>query len=136
MKFALVVDDVPLMRKSLAALLTEAGYLVITAGDGDEAVDTAPLFPFSVIVMDLEMPRMHGLDAVRHIRGMGGRLAEVPVIVFSGAAMPPGKDEWASAGADGFIPKGSSSLLLLQTIDSLTQSRPVTAGWIEQANAQ
>lgn len=133
-KFALVVDDVPLMRKTLAALLTEVGYLVITACDGDEAVDTAPLFPFSVIVTDLEMPRMHGLDAVRRIRRMGGRLAEIPVILFSGTAMPPGEEEWASAGANALILKGSSSLLLLRTIDRLTQSLPVSAGWSDGNN--
>lgn len=130
-KFALVVDDEPLMRQTSAALLTEAGFLVITADDGDEAVKTAPMFPFSVIVTDLEMPRLHGLDAVRRIRDLGGSLATVPVILYSGTAYPPGEDERSAAGADAFVAKGGGSSLLLRTIDSLIRDKNLRDGWCD-----
>lgn len=128
-RFALVVDDVPLMRQVLADLLTEAGYLVITADDGDTALDTAPLFPFSVIVTDLEMPRMHGLEALRRIRRLGGHLAEVPVVVISGAAHVPDQDQLADAGVDAFISKGTGSRQVLQTIERLTGMVDARNNW-------
>jgi len=76
----LIADDEPLARERLAALLAElGGHRVIGAvGDGRSAVDACEGQPPDVVLMDIEMPEMDGLEAARHLAGM----ASPPAVVF------------------------------------------------------
>ena len=117
----LVVDDDPAVRTSLGALLMSAGYDVDTAIDGVTAVahlsNTVP----DLLVTDLDMPLMSGVELISHVRW---RHPSVPVIAMSGEyrgdAVP------ASIIADRFYPKGQRLDHLLTTIASLIAANPVS----------
>jgi CheY-like chemotaxis protein len=76
----LVVDDRPEMRRLIKRLLKEGGYLFHEASAGDEAVALAASRPLALIVMDCEMPRMGGEEALATLRKAGCR---APVIMLS-----------------------------------------------------
>lgn len=114
--FALVVDDVPAVRMATKALLENNGFVVVTASDGLEAVDAAPLFPFSVILTDLEMPGPDGIETALRIRAMGGPLAGVPIILVSGSVALPDAERMREAGIRAFLPKGGSPIALLREV--------------------
>ena len=79
----LVVDDEPDLRRYLADELTDDGYRVDTAGDGVDAVLRVIDGGIDLVLMDIRMPRLDGLNALRILR----RLApSVPVIMFTGQA--------------------------------------------------
>ena len=84
-KWILVADDEKALRLLLVRVLTDAGYTVVAARDGLEALELArQVFPH-LIILDLRMPRRSGLEVLAHIR-------QVPVIVLSGHLrdLPPG----------------------------------------------
>lgn len=124
-KFALVVDDIRVLRKSLKAFLQHHGFLVVTAASGAEAVAIAPLFPFSVILTDIQMPGMDGFETARCIRALGGWLSRAPIIAVSGLFPPPSVAECAAAGLDTFVAKESPPEMLLETMTRLMREHPL-----------
>lgn len=76
----LVVDDEPLIREVLGELLADEGYLVGRAADGQEALDQVDARPPDLIVSDVTMPRIGGVELVRRLRARG---LSVPVILVS-----------------------------------------------------
>jgi len=76
----LVVDDEPLIRDILAEWLVEEGYRVHCAADGQEALDLVDVEIPDVIVTDIKMPRVHGLELVERLRTAGHA---IPVVVIS-----------------------------------------------------
>ena len=77
----LIVDDDELLRKSLCAIVAEGGWATAEAGDGREALDRLAAFDADVIVTDLVMPRMDGIEFLRTLRASGD---ERPAIVLTG----------------------------------------------------
>jgi len=78
----LVVDDHPEHRQALAKVFERAGYRVRIAGDGKEALTILTDRPFDLIITDLRMPRMDGLELLRSIRAMSPHVAVVVVTAF------------------------------------------------------
>lgn len=76
----LVVDDNAEHGQALAKIFERAGYRVSTAGDGEEALKALVERPFDLILTDLRMPRMSGLDLLRNIRALN---ANVPVLIIT-----------------------------------------------------
>ena len=83
----LVVDDNDDIREMLALLLGMQGYSVVVAADGEEAVDVAGNSRPDVILMDVMMPRLNGLEAARRIR-QNPSLTGVPIIGLSAFSDP------------------------------------------------
>ena len=103
----LIADDHPVFRDGLAALLaTQAGVEVVaTAGDGAEAVALAAEHRPDVVVMDLQMPVLNGIDATRQL---AERLPEVRVLVFTMGEEDGTVLAAMRAGARGYLVKGAS----------------------------
>lgn len=78
----LVVDDEPSLRRLAGIALTEAGFSVTQAVDGQEGWERLCLGEFDVLVTDLDMPRLNGLELVRRLRQEG---YDLPVIVVTGS---------------------------------------------------
>jgi two-component system cell cycle response regulator DivK len=78
----LVVDDVPDVRELLSYTLEVEGYRVLQAGDGNEALELAATHEPAVIVMDVQMPIMDGVEATRRLKGQG-KLRHIPVIAYT-----------------------------------------------------
>jgi CheY-like chemotaxis protein len=97
------VDDEPNILEVTSALLAEEGYEVLTAEDGQEALELLPRFRPDLVITDLRMPRLSGFELLEIMRE---RFPRLPVIAvsgdFSGDEMPP------NLTADAFVSKGCS----------------------------
>jgi two-component system, sensor histidine kinase and response regulator len=100
----LVADDEPLNRKLLRELLRICGHEVMEASDGVEVVDLVRRTPPDVILMDVVMPRMTGLEACRILKG-DPSLARIPVLLVTAQSAPEDRLAGMEAGADDFLPK-------------------------------
>jgi len=110
----LIVDDDPTVRKILEILLMSAGYEVATADDGASAVSHLSTTVPDLLVTDLDMPHMSGVELISHVRG---RHPSVPIVAMSGNY----RGDAVAAGviADRFYQKGEPSHNLLTTIATL-----------------
>src|ERR1700688_3008004 len=77
----LVVDDEPALRKTIRASLAASGYTVEEAGTGGEAVGVIQRQPFDLVLLDVNMPGMNGLEACRQIRAFAPRTGIIMVTV-------------------------------------------------------
>jgi len=82
MPMVLVVDDDWEHRQALAKTFERARYRVSTAGDGQEALGILKEQPFDLVITDLRMPRMNGLDLLRNIRAMSPHVAVLMITAF------------------------------------------------------
>ena len=97
----LVVDDEPQITRVLKTTLSSQGYGVRTASDGDEAVQLMKEWPPDLVITDLRMPNMSGLDLCRHVRAR----SRVPIIVLSVKGEERTKVEALDARADDYVTK-------------------------------
>jgi two-component system response regulator HydG len=118
----LVVDDDAGARSALTSLLGGEGYQVDTAPDGHAALDRLVELPPDVIVTDLDMPVMSGMQLLGELRGRG---QDVPVIVVTSAAEIRSAVEAMRAGATDYITKPVDFDALLLSIDRALQQRDV-----------
>ena len=119
MRKVLIVDDDPFIRKLIATTLEDvAGFEIEEAGDGVEAIAAARATEPAIVFLDIDMPRMNGIDACRELRALDGHLDDMTIVMLT-AAGPDFEDEARAAGADLFLTKPFSPLDLLQLVDSL-----------------
>ena len=110
----LIVDDDPLVRKGMAMLLMAAGYDVATADNGISAVSHLSKTIPDLIVTDLNMPHMSGVELISHVRSYHPSVSIVAMSGdYQGDAVPAG------IIADRFYPKGQHPQNLLRAIASL-----------------
>ena len=97
----LLVDDMALNREVIGKMLETSGHQVTPADGGEEAVAAVAAGEFDLVLMDVRMPGMDGIEATRQIRAMPGVRGLVPIVATS--AQPFVEAEIRDAGADGFI---------------------------------
>ncbi len=101
----LVVDDSPLTRELIASLLEAVGYETISSGDGVEAYERLGRESVDMVVTDLEMPRMDGLELTRRLKGHP-TLRSLPVVIITTRGTEQDRRRGMEAGADGYVAKG------------------------------
>jgi two-component system, OmpR family, KDP operon response regulator KdpE len=111
----LVVDDEPQIREAIQRSLVARGYAVELAGDGAEALDLAAASPPDLVVLDLNMPVMDGLEFSRRVRAW----STVPIIVLSVREDEPDKIAALDLGADDYLTKPFGTGELLARIRAL-----------------
>ena len=112
----LLVEDDPALRRYLEVVLERAGYLVISAGDGLEAMKSLLAEPVDVVVTDALMPNLDGYELCRFVRN-SPHLAHLPIILLS--ALDPRNTTDESEQVDAFLAKPVSPEDLLSTISNL-----------------
>ena len=98
----LIVDDEPPIRRFLRTALAAQGYRIEEAGSGEEALDFLQRNPLDLIVLDLGLPGMDGLEVVRRVRAGG---AATPIIILSSRDDEAGKVAALDLGADDYVSK-------------------------------
>lgn len=123
----LVVDDVPEYRMLIEVLLEKSGYRTTLCSDGQEAVKIAQKERFDLILMDIQMPVMDGLEATRIIKSNGPN-SETPVIAMTAVDTRGDETACLEAGCDGYIDKPLKREVLLDKIERfIHQVRQVEA---------
>jgi len=107
----LVVDDEPVVSSMLCDVLATAGYVVASATSGAEALDLVPTFNPSVVLLDLTMPGMSGMELLQHLRREYPRS---PVVILSGNQDAEVQRRALEAGAFDYLTK-PFSLALMRT---------------------
>ncbi|SFM92642.1 hybrid sensor histidine kinase/response regulator [Thermodesulforhabdus norvegica] len=103
-KNILVVEDSITSRTLLKNILEASGFGVITAVDGLEALSLLENYEIDLVVSDVEMPRMNGIELTRRIRASEG-MRNLPVILVTGLDSPEDRERGLEAGADAYIVK-------------------------------
>jgi CheY-like chemotaxis protein len=119
-KTVLVVDDIEVNRAMLVDLLSELDFKVYVAINGKEGVEQAQLHRPDIVLMDVMMPVMDGLEATRRIREISG-LEYVPILVVSASASNSDQTQSLAAGASAFIAKPINENKLLQDIGAFLE---------------
>jgi CheY-like chemotaxis protein len=105
METILLVEDSKFLRVATERILTKAGYQVICAGDGDEALALAGSRLPNLIVLDMLLPKLSGPEVLRSLK-KNDLTAHIPVVVLSSLSQNNGP-KLVQEGADAFIEKGS-----------------------------
>ncbi len=100
----LVVDDVDLNRDLVAALLSPHGHIVDEVSGGAEAIEAVKTGSYDIILMDVQMPGMNGIDATRAIRAMGG-FETLPIVAMTAQALTSQWETCREAGMSDHLPK-------------------------------
>lgn len=102
----LVADDAPVNLRLASALLRRMGHTGVLVPDGEQALLALEQHRFDVVLMDVSMPMLDGLSALKEIREAEHRgRARIPVIMVTGHDSPDDIARFMQAGADGFIAK-------------------------------
>jgi two-component system sensor histidine kinase RpfC len=131
----LAADDNPTNREVIGRILERGGHTVTLVADGDEVLDALESVHYDIVLLDRNMARMGGVEALQLIRLMGRGLERIPVIVLSADVTAEAKQECLEAGADAFLPKPIEAMKLLEGIQELVE-RGVGAGTASLSDRQ
>jgi CheY-like chemotaxis protein len=101
----LVVDDHPTNRKFCSALLKKLGYAPQVATNGREAVDMTAMSSFDTILMDIEMPEMDGIEAMKIIRSLRSEVTQPYFVALTANAIAGDRESYLKAGMDNYVSK-------------------------------
>jgi DNA-binding response OmpR family regulator len=127
----LIVDDDALMRRSLAYNLEQAGYTTNTAGTAEDALARIEFAPPDLVILDIGLPGMDGLDALRQIQ----RTQPVPVIFLTARRRELDEVLGLELGADDYVTKPFDIDVLLARIKAVLRRSP-TAPALQSRNAE
>jgi two-component system, OmpR family, KDP operon response regulator KdpE len=116
----LLADDDPQILRALRIMLTARGYDVVTAADGRAALDAAIAEHPDLIVLDLGMPGLTGIEVIEGVRGW----SQMPILVVSGRSESWDKVDALDAGADDYVTKPFQADELLARIRALSRRTP------------
>ena len=120
----LVAEDVPMNQMLVQSLLDGLGHDCRVVGDGQQAVEAAAEARYDVILMDLQMPVMNGLDAARAIRAFTAPASLVPIIALTANAFAEDIAACKEAGMNDFVPKPLDFDRLADMIDRWAETVP------------
>jgi two-component system cell cycle response regulator DivK len=112
----LVVEDHPLNRELAEAILERAGYAVVVAGDGETALERVAAGPPDVILLDVELPGISGLEVARRLKG-DPATAAIPVVALTAYAMVGDEARVRAAGCDDYVTKPIERPKLLGAVE-------------------
>ena len=129
----LMAEDNVVNQKLVARLLEKRGHTVVAAANGLEALEALEREPFDIVLMDVQMPAMGGLEAttaIRHREREAPYLSgpHVPIVAMTASAMKGDRERCLAAGMDGYISKPFRHDELFELIEGVAAARPERAG--------
>ena len=119
---AVVVDDSLTARKSLMQFMEDSGFQVRPARDGVEALNIIKFYKPDIVITDLEMPEMTGIELTNHIRSIDS-LSLLPIIMITSRALEKHKNEAIKSGVNAYFIKPYSETELIETIRDLFKTK-------------
>lgn len=119
----LIADDSPVSQRLIGLTLRRAGHTVYLADDGRAALDQLGAAVPDLLIADLRMPEVDGLDLLRQLRA-DPRLGALPVVMLTASGEAGDGTAAVAAGADAYLTKPASSVELLGVVDRLLERAP------------
>lgn len=117
----LMVEDDKINQKVILKMLLKNGYQVDTAGNGKEALEFFQIQKYDLILMDIQMPEMSGVEVTRKIKELeAGQTKHTPIIALTAYALLGDRERFLSLGMDGYLPKPIQMEELYDTINRFT----------------
>jgi CheY-like chemotaxis protein len=139
----LIAEDVAANRELVRLMLEPHGFEVVAACNGEEAIERLVAEPVDVILMDMQMPTMDGLQSTRIIRKMGGAFASLPIIALSANVIPDQVRMCLEAGMSSHLGKPFTSETLRAAIscslsdrNDETSANPVLCSLVQQTSGR
>jgi len=117
-KKIITVDDSPSVRKMVEFSLKSKGYVMGSAGDGIEALELMRQEPFDAVILDVNMPRMNGLEFLENIKN-DENFAAIPVIMLTTEGQDEDRDKAMALGASAYIVKPFKPTQLLSLLEEI-----------------
>lgn len=117
----LTVDDSPSIRQMIKVVLGPIGHNVIEAGDGAQGLEKAKSARMDLVITDLNMPVMNGLELIRALRGLPSFVG-LPIVFLTTESNDAIRQEAKTAGATGWITKPFKPEQLLAVVSKLVRS--------------
>ncbi len=123
----LLVEDNPTNMMFTGDYLTAKGFNLVTAENGLQALEQAALYTPNLILMDIQMPEMDGIETIRRLRSTP-KFATVPIIALTALAMPGDRDRCLEAGASEYLAKPVSLKKLFAMVSNLLEAHGYQSG--------
>jgi signal transduction histidine kinase/DNA-binding response OmpR family regulator len=123
----LLAEDNPINRRLVAGLLTRNGHDVVVVENGRQALGQMTNRPFDLVIMDMQMPELDGVEATRAIRALDPPPCDTPILAISADAQPERQRIYFEAGINNFLPKPIVSGQLLDMIGKMRRTDPESA---------
>ena len=119
----LLAEDNEINQQIAVALLSDAGHQVDVAKNGIEALQAAQRAQYDIVLMDIQMPEMDGVQAATRIRALAPPAGEVPIIALTAHAMASARDMCLAAGMDDYISKPFDAAELVEKVQAMAAMR-------------
>ena len=119
-KTVLLVEDNETIRRAFCILLEDEGYQVLEAGSGETALESAAAHRPHIILLDLGLPDINGLDVTRQLRATDA-MRETPIVALTGRALETDEAACLAAGCTAYLSKPVDTARLLRTIEDLIE---------------
>lgn len=116
----LLAEDNIVNQKVAIAMLMRMGHVVTVANNGLEALNEVKTNAFDVVLMDIHMPQMDGLEALHKIRALEDPVSKIPVIALTANAMKGDREKYIAAGMDDYVAKPINTDLLSGALEKAT----------------
>ena len=118
----LIVEDHPQNMRLIGMILRAKGYTLLRAVDGEEALDMAIRERPSLIIMDIQLPKMSGIEVTGRLKQMP-EFSHIPIIALTAYAMKGDKEKFIEAGCDAYLSKPINTRELPGLINEMLLSR-------------
>lgn len=123
----LIVEDSISNQKVCLAMLEHQGITVDIANNGIEGIKAVADGDYDVVLMDIQLPGMDGIETTQGIRALGGRKAEIPIIALTAKAMVGDRERYLDGGMDDYVSKPVSMVSLTGAILRWCPSEKIAA---------